>query len=103
MLQNKNIVVTGANRGIGRAIVIECAKNKANLWACVRNTGRKYRRDDQAGSRDGTTRILGSGKFRSVVITQTGRKPDTSKQDVTASLKKVPSHVVNTDKYYGLI
>lgn len=37
MLQNKNIVVTGANRGIGKAIVLECAKNGANIWACVRN------------------------------------------------------------------
>lgn len=37
MLKDKNIIVTGANRGIGLAIVKECAKNHANLWACVRN------------------------------------------------------------------
>lgn len=37
MLHNKNIIVTGANRGIGKAIVTECAKNGANIWVCVRN------------------------------------------------------------------
>lgn len=37
MLGNKNIVVTGANRGIGKAIVTECAKNHANVWACMRS------------------------------------------------------------------
>ena len=47
-------------------------------------------------------RILGRGKIQSAVMTQTQRKPDIE-QDVTASPKKVPSHMVNTDKYYGLI
>lgn len=36
MLRNKNIVVTGANRGIGRAVVEECIKYHANIWACMR-------------------------------------------------------------------
>lgn len=37
MLRGKNIVVTGANRGIGLAIVKKCAKNSANVWACMRS------------------------------------------------------------------
>ena len=32
----KNIVITGANRGIGRAIVQLCAENGANIFACMR-------------------------------------------------------------------
>ena len=37
-------------------------------------------------------------EYQSAVITQTQNK-----QDVTASLKKVASHMANTDKYYGLL
>lgn len=36
MLKNKNAIVTGCNRGIGRVIVEEFAKNGANVWACAR-------------------------------------------------------------------
>jgi 3-oxoacyl-[acyl-carrier protein] reductase len=36
MLKEKNIIVTGANRGIGKAIVEECARSHANIWACMR-------------------------------------------------------------------
>lgn len=36
ILENKNAVITGCNRGIGRAI-LECfAINGANIWACMR-------------------------------------------------------------------
>ena len=53
--------------------------------------GRKYERGDK------NRRILGRIKFQSAVIIQTQRK-----QDENASLIKVPSHVANTDKNYGL-
>lgn len=36
MLEGKNIIVTGSNRGIGLAVVEECAKQGANVWACAR-------------------------------------------------------------------
>lgn len=36
MLTEKSIIVTGSNRGIGKAIVEECAKNHADVWACMR-------------------------------------------------------------------
>ncbi len=36
LLSGKNIVVTGANRGIGRAIAEACACSGAGVWACMR-------------------------------------------------------------------
>ncbi len=42
LLQGKNIVITGSRRGIGRAIVEECAKNGANIWACARNSSDSF-------------------------------------------------------------
>lgn len=36
MLTGKSIIVTGSNRGIGKTIVEECAKNHADVWACMR-------------------------------------------------------------------
>ena len=37
MLKNKNIIVTGAKKGIGLAIVEKAAKEGANVWACARS------------------------------------------------------------------
>lgn len=34
--QGRNIIVTGSNRGIGRAIVCKLASEGANVWACAR-------------------------------------------------------------------
>lgn len=36
MLNGKNIFITGTNRGIGRAILKECAANGASIWAHAR-------------------------------------------------------------------
>ena len=45
-----------------------------------------------------TGEFCGREKFQSAVVIQTQKK-----QDVTTSLKKIPSHVANTEKNYGLI
>lgn len=37
LLANKNAVITGANRGIGKAIAEVYASQGANIWACTRN------------------------------------------------------------------
>ena len=42
MLKNKNAVVTGANRGIGKSILKVFAQNGANIWACQRNPSKKF-------------------------------------------------------------
>jgi NAD(P)-dependent dehydrogenase (short-subunit alcohol dehydrogenase family) len=39
-LENKNILITGASSGIGRAIAILCSKANANLTICGRNENR---------------------------------------------------------------
>lgn len=36
LLKGKNVIITGTNRGIGRAILEEFAKNGANIWAHAR-------------------------------------------------------------------
>ena len=36
ILEGKNVIITGTNRGIGRAILEECAKNGASIWAHAR-------------------------------------------------------------------
>ncbi len=36
MLEGKNAIITGANRGIGNAIVKKFAENGCNIWACCR-------------------------------------------------------------------
>lgn len=36
MMEKKNIVITGSNRGIGAEILKICAENGYNIWACAR-------------------------------------------------------------------
>lgn len=45
MLTGKNAVITGANRGIGRATVEVFAKNGANIWACARKQDNMFEQD----------------------------------------------------------
>ena len=45
MLTGKNIIVTGARRGIGRAVVEVLAKNGANIWACARKEDDDFSED----------------------------------------------------------
>ena len=45
MLQDKNAVITGARRGIGRATVEVFAHNGANVWACARKYDEAFETD----------------------------------------------------------
>ena len=42
MLRDTNIVVTGANRGIGKAVLYKLASEGANIWACSRNKSDEF-------------------------------------------------------------
>ena len=48
MLTGKNAVITGANRGIGRAIVEKFAANGCNVWACARTPREAFEQDMEA-------------------------------------------------------
>ena len=61
-----------------------------------RNIGGSTKQEIEVGQ--GEQENSGRRKVQSIVIIQTQRK-----QDVTASPKNVPSHMANTDKYYGLM
>lgn len=39
---NKNILLTGANRGIGMSILEKYAKNSCNIWACARSENSEF-------------------------------------------------------------
>ena len=42
LLKDKNAVITGCNRGIGKEIVRVFAENGADIWACVRKESRSF-------------------------------------------------------------
>ena len=42
ILKNKNAIVTGTNRGIGKSILKIFAQNGANIWACLRKPSKEF-------------------------------------------------------------
>jgi 3-oxoacyl-[acyl-carrier protein] reductase len=45
ILEGKNVIITGTNRGIGRAMLEEFAKNGANIWAHARTEKPEFLED----------------------------------------------------------
>jgi NAD(P)-dependent dehydrogenase (short-subunit alcohol dehydrogenase family) len=42
ILKNKNIVITGSGRGIGKSIALDCAKEGANIGLTARTVNELY-------------------------------------------------------------
>ena len=43
-IKNKNVVITGCNKGIGKSCLEEFAKNGANIFACIRSNNSKFKK-----------------------------------------------------------
>lgn len=41
-MMNKNVMITGANRGIGKCLVEKFAKSGCNIWACARKRNEEF-------------------------------------------------------------
>jgi len=41
-LNNKNAIITGANRGIGKALIKKFAEKGCNIWACARSKNEEF-------------------------------------------------------------
>lgn len=92
MAEKKNAVITGANRGIGRAMVQAFAENGYNVWACARKESPEFEADvselaertgaeieavyfdmlDEAQIKAGAKQILGSKKSVDVLVNNAG-------------------------------
>ena len=43
-LKNKNVIITGCNKGIGKATLEGFAKYGANIFACVRSNSSEFKK-----------------------------------------------------------
>ena len=43
-LKNKNVIITGCNKGIGKATLEGFARYGANIFACVRSDSSEFRK-----------------------------------------------------------
>ena len=43
-LKSKNVIITGCNKGIGRATLEGFAKYGANIFACVRSDSKEFKK-----------------------------------------------------------
>ncbi len=64
LLSGKNAIITGANRGIGRAIVEDYAQNGACIWAHARGETAEFLADMTAIAERCTASKIRSGLFR---------------------------------------
>lgn len=53
LLNNKNMILTGCNRGIGKAILELSVKHGANIWACTRSYSEDFEKFTQQLSEEG--------------------------------------------------
>ena len=57
MFSNKNVIITGANKGIGKEILLLFAKNNANIIACTRKKDDTFQNEINNISKDNNINI----------------------------------------------
>ena len=58
LLKNKNAVITGCNKGIGREVLKTFSKNGANIFACVRSIDEDFKKLCQDLEKNNKTKIV---------------------------------------------
>ena len=58
LLKNKNAVITGCNKGIGREVLKTFSKNGANVFACVRSIDESFKKLCQDLEENNKTKIV---------------------------------------------
>jgi len=58
LLKNKNAVITGCNRGIGREVLNTFSKNGANVFACARSVDESFKKYCQDLEKNNKTKIV---------------------------------------------
>ena len=58
LLKNKNAVITGCNKGIGREVLKTFSKNGANIFACVRSIDEGFKKLCQDLEKNNKTKIV---------------------------------------------
>lgn len=57
LLKGKNAFITGTNRGIGKAILLKCAQNGANVFAHARNKNQEFEEMCESIAREYNTKV----------------------------------------------
>ena len=73
LLKNKNAVITGCNKGIGREVLKTFSKNGANVFACVRSIDESFKKlcqdlEDESKIKEAANKITGQAEKVDILV-----------------------------------